>query len=129
MVDLSAVVFLIYLGLVLLKWVAPWITTSGTYQRLSALFQRNTGTISGVVATGGLVLVLVALVLGGIHRILLFAGFVLLVIAFVFRKLNAGPEGDAEGRRLPFEVISLGGGVFLVLVMMWYLGADMFSGF
>lgn len=129
MVDLSAIVFVIYLALILLKYSAPRVIASIAYQRAAAVIANNNAMIWRTLAAFGILLALLAPVLGGIHRILLFAGFVLLIVGFAFRLIPFNGDSSQGNSRLPFEIITLGFGVLFVLLMMWFAGADMFDGF
>lgn len=129
MVDLSAIVFVIYLALILFKYSAPRITGSSFYKRVATVIASNNTIIWRTLSGFGVALVILAPMLGGIHRILLFAGFVLLIIGFAFRMGAYADETNEIKSRLPFEIITLGLGVLFVLLMMWFVGAEMFVGF
>ena len=128
-VDLSSIVFVIYLVLILLKYVAPRIVASGAYQRAAVVIASNNTGIWRALSGFGILLAILALALGGIHRVLLFAGFVLLIVGFAFRMISDSDDSGRRNSRLPFEIITLGSGVLFVLLMMWFLGAEMFVGF
>ena len=126
-VDLSAVVFCLYLLMVGVKYFSPMVVESGVFAKCSSFVQSHLRHIVIPVYIFSLSLFVIGFYLSGIHRILIFIGLSLVVIAHHLSKLVLAAEN--EDRKLSIEIVSLGIGIVVVQIMMWHYGPDLFDPF
>ena len=124
--DLSAGVFLIFVLLVVVKYVSPSIVRSSQFVAFLGLIEQHCIVIVWFLFATAVLLIAYGLFMAGIGRIQIFTGFVVVVIAVHLRALaNPGSEGK---RKRSVEIISLGFGVIFALTSLWYFGVGLFRG-
>jgi len=126
LVDLSAIVFILYVLLVGVKHAIPSVIKTTFFSRLSRAVGKHLKLVIYPLYTLAGLLGLLGVVLSGIHQILIFKGLVVGTLAYNVGKVVTG---DDEQRKIASEIISLGTGILLALFMLWFYGADLFKSF
>jgi len=132
MVDLAGGVFLIFTALVALKYITPKLLRNPYFDLLIQYLEKNISSFIKPLYGVSFLLILYGLLSptftdNTLDKILVFPGFVLLVIA---RNLTIlAISSHIEERKRSLEIISLGFSVTAVLFMLWVMGDEMFAPF
>lgn len=122
-VDLAAGVFIIFIILVALKLATPVILRTRLADWFIRFLKQNIRFFVIPLYVLATCLVIVGIYFEGIHRIHIFTGFLVFVIA-IFLNRYASQE-VREDKKQMLEIVILGISVFAVLILLWYLGSDM----
>lgn len=122
-VDLAAGVFIIFIILVALKLATPVILRTRLADWFIRFLKQNIRFFVIPLYVLATFLVIVGIYFEGIHRIHIFTGFLVFVIA-IFLNRYASQE-VREDKKQMLEIVILGISVFAVLILLWYLGSDM----
>lgn len=122
-VDLAAGVFIIFIILVALKLATPVILRTRLADWFIRFLKQNIRFFVIPLYVLATCLVIVGIYFEGIHRIHIFTGFLVFVIA-IFLNRYASQE-VREDKKQMLEIVVLGISVFAVLILLWYLGSDM----
>ncbi|MDB4630990.1 hypothetical protein OAF61_00685 [Pseudomonadales bacterium] len=126
-VDLSAVVFCLYVTMIAVKYFSPIVVDSSFFANIAKFIQAHLKSVVIPVYLISLSLFVIGFYLSGIHRIFIFIGLSLAVIGHHLGKLVRSDQN--EGRELSIEIVSLGIGIVVVQVMMWHFGPELFEPF
>lgn len=122
-VDLAAGVFIIFIILVALKLATPVILRTRLADWFIRFLKQNIRFFVIPLYVLATCLVIVGIYFEGIHRIHIFTGFLVFVIA-IFLNRYASQEVQEDKKQM-LEIVVLGISVFAVLILLWYLGSDM----
>ena len=125
-VDLSAGVFLVFVVLVLVKYISPRIVKLPIFTSFTQLIARHSVLVVRSLYLLSALLIAAGFLLSGIYRVHIFSGFVVLVIASHVHSLVNSESEEIKNRAI--EVISLGLGVLFALTSLWFFGVDLFKG-
>lgn len=126
-VDLSAVVFFLYVILAGMKYVSPMLVESSFFSNSVTFIQKHLKSVVIPIYVIALLLIFVGFYLNGIDRVFIFIGFSLAIIAYHLNRL--AHTDQVEKRELSIEIVSLGIGIVLVQIMLRHYGADLFEPF
>lgn len=131
-VDLSGGVFLVFMGLVAVKFITPKLIRNPYFDLLIQYLEKNVTSFIKPLYGMSFVLVLYGLLSPMLtdhilDKILVFPGFVIAIIASNVDRL--ANNSNVEERNRAIEIISLGLSVIAVLFMLWILGDEMFDPF
>ena len=125
-VDLSGAVFIIFLVLVAIKYITPKITKLGLFIKFSDFLKKHikyfTFSLYGIC----ILLILFGFGFSGIHKIHVFSGFVVGIIAYNVKQLSKVSEPNTS--KFQLEIISLGISFLFVFFLLWWFGSEMFAG-
>jgi hypothetical protein len=125
-VDLSGGVFLVYVVLVGMKLATPRIVNLTIYKKSTSFLSSHISILVYPLYILAAALTLTGFLMGGIHKVHIFSGFILAFIAYNFAKLST--EGSNEENKTILEIITLGTSILFVLFLLWGLGTDLFKG-
>jgi hypothetical protein len=126
-VDLSGVVFAIFGGLIIVKHQTPKVVNSQVFIRFLSALEKYLKPIIYTAYMFSVALIVIGWLLSGIHKILIFEGLSLAIVASNLSKMVT--YEDSEKRKIAMEVASLGAGMMVVLFMLWFFGPGMFKAF
>jgi len=126
-VDLSAVVFCLYVLMVAVKYFAPMVVESSFFTKCANYIQAHLKRVIVPMYIFSLSLLIAGFYFSGIHRIFVFVGLSLAIITHHLSKLVLTEKSEDRGQSI--EIVSLGIGMVVVQMMMWYYGPELFSPF
>jgi hypothetical protein len=126
-VDLAGGVFIVFAVLVGFKYLFPVIARTHPFKRFADALKGVAPKVVIPLFLLAIILVAAGFFMEGIHKVLIFVGFVVAIIA-VFTKKYAEHD-NPEKKKHMLEIVLLSVGVLAVLMLLWYLGADLFAGF
>jgi len=124
-VDLSGAVFVIFGVLIFVKHQTPKVVNSEIFIKLLSILEEHLQPVIYTAYILSATLIVIGWLLSGIHRILIFEGLALAIIASNLSKMVT--HKDTEKRKISMEVASLGAGMMVVLFMLWFFGPEMFK--
>lgn len=123
-VDLSGIIFLMFIGLLVLKFLAIRMTRHPLFEKISRFFSRHTIKIVSILVILSTALMGMGVYLSGIHRVLILIGMVVATLAYLV--YYAQQAADLDRKKLMIESIPLSLSFAVVLFILWYLGGDLF---
>lgn len=122
-VDLAGIVFLLFVGVTISKYVGPKVFCLHFLSRLRSHLARYGNIIFKLSIPLAVLLISYGFFKGGLDRVLPLIGLTIVIFTYHLCDLD---NQDLEVRARAFDIVGMGFVIGCVLLSLWFMGTDLF---